>query len=115
MEFLSKKVGDVLVVKPLMERIDASVSMQFKAAVLDMINGESRKMVLDLSEIDFIDSSGLGALIAIWKALSHTQGRLVLCGVSVLVMNLFTLTRMDKVLPIFAGEKEAIQALNIPQ
>jgi anti-sigma B factor antagonist len=110
MEIDEKKVGDVLVVLPREKRIDASVSTGFKGRMVDWINQGNRRIVLDLSQVDFIDSSGLGAIVSSLKTLG-TEGDLVICGIRETVMGLFKITRMNRVFQIFADESEAIKAL----
>ncbi|NLT22087.1 MAG: STAS domain-containing protein [Syntrophorhabdus sp.] len=110
MEIEERKVGDVLVVLPREKRIDASVSTGFKGKMVDWINQGNKRIVLDLSQVDFIDSSGLGAIVSSLKTLGN-DGDLVICGVRETVMGLFRITRMNRVFQIFADESEAIKAL----
>ena len=101
------KVGQVAVVAPRIKRLDASAAPSFKQAVLDVIaSGESR-LVLDLEMVAFIDSSGLGAMVSILKALGG-RGAIAVCNASVGVQSLFRLTRMDKVFSIVPGRDEAV-------
>jgi anti-sigma B factor antagonist len=111
MEIEERKVGNVLVVLPREKRIDASVSTGFKGRMVDWINQGNRRIVLDLSEVDFIDSSGLGAIVSSLKTLG-SDGDLVICGIRETVMGLFKITRMNRVFQIFANESEAIEALS---
>jgi anti-sigma B factor antagonist len=110
MEIEERKVGDVLVVLPREKRIDASFSTGFKGKMVDWINQGNKRIVLDLSQVDFIDSSGLGAIVSSLKTLGN-DGDLVICGVRETVMGLFRITRMNRVFQIFADESEAIKAL----
>lgn len=110
MEIEERKVGDVLVVLPREKRIDASVSTGFKGKMVDWIKQGNKHIVLDLSQVDFIDSSGLGAIVSSLKTLGN-EGDLVICGVRETVMGLFRITRMNRVFQIFADESEAIKAL----
>lgn len=110
MEIEERKAGDVLVVIPRERRIDASVSTSFKGRMVDWINQGNRHIVLDLSEVDFIDSSGLGAIVSSLKTLGN-DGDLVICGIRETVMGLFKITRMNRVFQIFADQREALKAL----
>ena len=111
MEIEERKVGDVLVVLPREKRIDASVSTGFKGKMVDWINQGNKRIVLDLSQVDFIDSSGLGAIVSSLKTLG-SDGDLVICGIRETVMGLFKITRMNRVFQIFTNESEAIEALS---
>ncbi len=110
MQLEDKNVGDILIVKPLEKRIDASSSTDFKGKMVDWINGGNHRIVLNLSEVDFIDSSGLGAMVSSLKSIGN-NGDLVICGIRDTVMSLFRLTRMNRVFQIFASEEEALNAL----
>lgn len=111
MEIESRKIENILVVQPTVKRIDASVSTEFKGRMVDWINAGSRKIILDLSNVDFIDSSGLGAIVSSLKTIGN-DGDLVICGIKETVMGLFRLTRMNRVFQIFPSQPEAIKALS---
>ncbi|HBT4718885.1 STAS domain-containing protein [Klebsiella quasipneumoniae] len=97
----------VKVIVPLVRRLDASVASAFKQQVLEALDGQTKNLVLDLSHVDFIDSSCLGALVSILKSVSG-QGELVLCSVNGTIQNLFKLTRMDRVFSIKETRQDAL-------
>lgn len=111
MQIHHKTIADVLIVRPLEKRIDASAAAEFKQKMGEWIDSGNRRIVLNLSEVDFIDSSGLGAIISGFKKIGN-DGRLVVCVVKESVMSLFRLTRMNRVFDIFASEDEALEALS---
>ena len=111
MRFEENKVGDVLVAKVLESRIVSDVAPRFKSQITDYISSGNRSIVLDLGAVSFIDSSGLGALVASLKALGK-EGDLVLSGTAGTVVSMFKLTRMDKVFRMFGTTEEAIAALS---
>jgi anti-sigma B factor antagonist len=111
MQIQDKKVGNILILKPSEKRIDASVATDFKGKIIDLINAGNKKIVLNLDGVDFIDSSGLGAIVSSLKAIGN-EGDLVICGISETVMTLFRLTRMNRVFQIFSTEDEALKALS---
>lgn len=80
-------------------RLDASFAPQFKTDMMEIVNGGARRIVLDMSAVKLIDSSGLGTLVSILKALNG-QGSIVIRGASPTVLGLFKLTRMDRVFTI---------------
>ncbi|MDD3581540.1 MAG: STAS domain-containing protein [Desulfobacca sp.] len=109
MQIEDKKIGDLLVVTPLEKRLDASSSADFKGKIVDWINAGYHRIILDLSKVDFVDSSGLGAIVSCLKTLGGS-GDLMICSVKETVMSLFQLTRMNRVFQIFPSQAEAIQA-----
>jgi anti-sigma B factor antagonist len=110
MKLEDSKCGDALVIKLLGDRLDAAAAPAFKETVSNRIDAGEETILLDLSAVDFIDSSGLGALVSVLKRMSPT-GKLVVCGLRDAAFNMFRLTRMDKVFPIFPSQDEALNAL----
>lgn len=94
------------------KRIDAAIATAFKDRVRSMISNGAPQVTLDLRGVDFMDSSGLGAIIAIFKAMPSGR-QLILTGLTPNVERVFKLTRMDTVLTILptiadtAGQPEA--------
>ena len=87
--------GDLLEITVQADRIDAASAIylkdQFKAATAD----HGGRVVMDMGQVAFMDSSGLGAMVAALKLLGGRK--LELAGLSPTVNKVFTLTRMDKV------------------
>lgn len=112
MEMETKEIGGVLVVKPLEKRIDSANAPNFKSAMVDFIFQDHTKIALDLSAVDFMDSSGLSALLSTFKTISR-KGRLVLFGIGTNVGKLFSITRLDKgIFEIFPDEQKALHSLS---
>jgi anti-sigma B factor antagonist len=107
----TKQVDEVLVVKPAEKRLDAKVAVSFKESMVNFINSGSNLIVLDLSDVEFVDSSGLGAIVSSLKVLGR-KGDIVISGVGSSVLQMFSLTRMDKVFKMFPSQDEAVQALS---
>ncbi len=88
-------------------RIDAAVAIQFKdhmRAILDRAQG---RVVLDLAQVEFVDSSGLGAIVAAMKQMRDGT-RLELAALQPNVEKVFRLTRMDTVFPIHVAADAAV-------
>jgi anti-sigma B factor antagonist len=100
----------IAVVAPAGKRLDASAAPAFRQAVLQLVEAGDTRLVLDLAGLEFVDSSGLGAMVSVLKALG-SRGALVVCGVHGAVQSLFQLTRMDKVFVIVAGRDDAVARL----
>lgn len=91
-------------------RIDASVAIQFKDAMRALTNGGPKRVILDLDRVEFLDSSGLGAVVASMKQLGEGQA-LELAGLSSAVEKVFRLTRLDSVFQIHPDAATAIEGL----
>ena len=101
MNLESKDEGDFQIVVVHEPRIDAAGAIRFKDRMREVTGGGAPHVVLDLSAVEFVDSSGLGAIVAAMKQLGATR-RLDLAGLTPTVERVFRLTRMDTVFTIHA-------------
>ncbi len=92
------------------ERIDAAVALEFKDAMRVETDGATDTVVLDLSMVQFIDSSGLGAIVAAMKNLGSGR-KMALAGLTPTVERVFQLTRMDTVFNVFTTVDGALTEL----
>jgi anti-sigma B factor antagonist len=92
------------------DRIDAAMAIQFKEDMRTETEPGPDHVILDLSGVDFIDSSGLGAIVAAMKQMDDHR-RLDLAGLTPTVDKVFRLTRMDTVFRLFASLDEAMSSL----
>jgi anti-sigma B factor antagonist len=99
MELLAEQRGEILVVRAMQDRIDAAGAIQFKDKMRELTQSPAPRVVLDMSRVAFLDSSGLGAVVAVLKALGPDR-KLELSGLSATVQKVFRLTRMDSVFTI---------------
>lgn len=105
-----RPIDQLTVVEPLRNRIDAALAVRLREELLALIEQGHKKLVLDLSRVEFIDSSGLGLLVSVMKALGGHQ-HLVLCNMKDSVYSVFRLTRMDKIFIILPTERDALERL----
>jgi anti-sigma B factor antagonist len=111
MKFDERQEQETMVIKPLERRLDSFVAEELKVHMKNIVHNGHLQIVLDLSDVEFVDSSGLGAIIATMMAL-RPQGRLMVCNVRAGVLALFRLTRMDRVIPVMDDADEALRAMS---
>lgn len=99
MDLQLERRGGTLVVHVAEARIDAAVAIRFKDAMREIVAQPSERVLLDLSQVVFLDSSGLGAVVAVMKMLAPDRP-LELAGLAPTVEKVFRLTRMDRVFTI---------------
>ena len=99
MQLQSEQVNNVLLIHAAQDRIDAACAIQFKDGMRDLTQSAQGRVVLDMSQVAFIDSSGLGAIVAAMKALGPSR-KLELAGLTHTVQKVFHLTRMDTIFQI---------------
>jgi anti-sigma B factor antagonist len=92
------------------ERLDAHNSSDLKAYILHQLENGAKRLILDLSGVRFIDSSGLGALLSGYKNAGLRQAGFVLTGLQPRVQSMFELTRLQRVFEIYATIDDALAA-----
>ncbi len=100
LEFASRRIGPDAVVAVRGE-IDNATAPQLRGALLAALDSDTRRIVVDLSEIDFVDSSGLGALVGARKQADQSGATLVIVCPKPHVRRLFEISRLDAVLPLY--------------
>lgn len=97
----------VITVQVIDDRIDAATAIQFKEKMRDATKNGPPRVVLDLARVQFLDSSGLGAIVAVKKLLGPDR-MLELSGLTPTVEKVFRLTRMDSVFTIHPSLEVAV-------
>lgn len=105
--------GDLAVVRVGLPRLDASAAPGFRAEMLGLVEAGQRRIILDLSQTEFLDSIGLGTVVSVLKALGP-GGDLAVAGAQPRVRKLFALTRLDRVFRLFDTAEDAALALGAP-
>lgn len=109
MEIAVQKMEEVAVVLLAIDQLDASNAGQVKQDIGPILQS-STQVVLDLSQLRFVDSSGLGMMLSCLRQLSAKRGDLKLCGMSQQVRALFELVRMHRIFDIYGTREEAVRA-----
>lgn len=106
---------NIAVVTPKVEFIDASNSQEFKQEMTTVLDTHGR-VVLDISNLRFVDSSGLGAILICRRKLAAGGGDLkLLCDKCKPVRMFFELVRMNRVIDIFTSRQEAFDSFAKPR
>jgi anti-sigma B factor antagonist len=108
MQVDEKQVDGNLVIGILEPRLGADKAESFKQTIGRFLAAGNQRLILDLSRVDFIDSSGLGAILAVRKQLANGR-ELVICGATDAVASMFKLTRMDRVFPVYRSLEDALR------
>lgn len=103
-------IDGVSVLRLLETRIDAARAADFRKLFSSLHEDQHDRIAIDFGKVNFLDSSGLGALVSGLKLIGN-KGEIVLFGVTGLVENLFKLTRMNRVCIIADNEADAIAKL----
>jgi anti-sigma B factor antagonist len=98
------------IVKPEGDRLDIEVASDFRAMLLSLIEQGHRRLVVDLSQVSFIDSSGLGALVSALKTLKRSDngGDVRLANVQAPVVSLLEIIRLNRVFTSYQTVEQAV-------
>lgn len=99
MDIVCEHIGETLVARVREARIDAAIAIRFKDRMREVLSDPAPRVVLDLARVDFLDSSGLGAVVAVMK-MTGPDRKLELAALTPTVEKVFRLTRMDRVFTI---------------
>lgn len=109
MNLTVEEKNDLTIIYVKEERMDAHNSGDLKARMQALFEEGKKNVLVDLHDVRFIDSSGLGALVSGFKNASTHQGNLKLSSLQPQVKSMFELTRLHRVFEIFPSTAEALE------
>lgn len=104
------KNDGICIVRPGSERLTAANATSFKTDVFELIDKGESRFVIDLGNVTFVDSSGLGAMVGLLKKIGN-RGEIVVCGLADSVAQMFAITRMNRVFVAYENSDAAVSAL----
>jgi anti-sigma B factor antagonist len=94
-------------------QVDLYTAPEFKQRTLDVIRDGKKRVIVDLSGVGFMDSTGLGVLVGALKRLRKTQGELMLVVTDYDVERLLQITGLDGVFSIYRSRDDALEQLTL--
>jgi anti-sigma B factor antagonist len=91
--------------------LDAATATALKAEVIAIEQAKQLKVVVDLSKLTLIDSSGVGVLISLFKRLRALEGQVLFAGLTGQPKEIFRLLRLDRSLDLFPSVSEAAERI----
>ena len=101
----SRSDGDWMVVY-LQGEVDLASAPQVRRGIYELIDQGHHRIAVDLTAVDFMDSTGLGVLIGALKRLREADGALVLAGIRPAVSRVFEITGLDRIFTIHGSLTE---------
>ena len=106
----TKHEAGLTVISPGVDRLTAVNAKTFKDEVSQLIEGGAAQLVVDLNDVTFVDSSGLGALVGVLKKIGY-RGDIAVCGLTADVAQMFKICRMDQVFKTYATVNGAVEKM----
>jgi len=113
---MAAQVGDVGVVNFLTSQVLDELNVQQLGQELnDLVEKRyMTKMVINFSKVRYLSSAVLGKLISLNKKINAQKGRLALCCINPDILQVFKITRLDKLIPIYDNEDDAVRGVSKP-
>lgn len=106
MSIQTEKKENYVVIRPTVEKLDSTVSPDLKAEIVFQNGKGEKNIVVDLTDVKYIDSSGLSAILVANRLCKSCQGVLVITSVQDSVIKLITISQLDTILNIIQNPKE---------
>jgi len=101
------KTSDNFCTFQLKGRLDLTTASQLKEKVQQCLTEGHKNVLLNMSQVDFINSSGLGTLVSTLKIVRTNNGRILLSSLAPYVQEIFEITQLSHIFEIFESESEA--------
>lgn len=88
-------------------------SSQIETLILKALDEGAQKLIIDMSDVTYIDSTGIGIIAYSFGKITHKGARGAVAGAQGLVMDVFKLTRIDSVVKFYPDVDSAVQALTV--
>ena len=106
----SRQVGDVTVIDVSGRITLGEGASAFREIIREMAAKGNKKLLVNLSEVSYIDSSGIGELVSGFTTVTNGGGQLKLIGLSKRVKDLLQITKLYTVFEVFDDEAEAVRS-----
>ncbi len=112
MGFVKKEQKGIMIIKVEDERLDSIIAPQLKSELLFLVNDGIKNILIDLSNVTYADSSGLGAFLFGIRQLKNIGGQLKLFSANDRIMSLVRIARLDGILLNYHDKEEAISSFD---
>lgn len=107
--FELKTENDIAIFKLNESRFNSTIAGMVKAEFTITLSDEVNRLVVDMSEVEYCDSSGLSALLLAFRILQAEEGEIKIASPQKSVRTLIEISQLDKILPIYNSVEEAIK------
>ena len=110
MQLQVEERGDIRIVRVQMAKLTYPTLSPFFAEVRQLVEGGTRKLVIDLQAVTYVDSAAIGCLMDIYRLMQERSGAVKLSGVQPRVETMISMTGAHKLIDIHREEEEALEA-----
>ncbi len=110
MKISKKSVQNISVVNPIGKLIHKDANKLLLNAIDEFLVDGNKNIIINLSGVDSVDSTGIGELLTIHSLVKEKMGTLKLCSLNPTVMKVLSITNQNEVFEIFESEQAAINS-----
>jgi anti-sigma B factor antagonist len=110
MKIVERQVGDVIILDLQGKILIGEGDDALRDAVMRLVDGGKTKIVLNLGEVPYVDSAGLGEIVRCYTTVSRKSGRLKLLHLTKKIKDLLSITKLLTVFETYDSEEEAIRS-----
>lgn len=92
-------------------RLDQNLSPELEKQLLDLLSGGHHRLIVDLTEVTYINSGGLRSLVSSWRRAQKQNGNVLLCGLNDRLQEIFSMIGFDRVFQIYSTVEQAKAAM----
>ncbi len=89
-------------------RLDGSTNQEFEELMLGLLDEDLQKIVVDFSDLEYINSSGLRVLVMTFQRITKKGGSLAVCGLRDYILEVFTISGYDMLLQVHPTVEDAL-------
>lgn len=109
---VSTEINNAITVARLDGRLDAAAVRNHRDELKKATEALDKWMILNMENVDFIDSSGLGLIVSLVRNARENNADVAISNLSVQAQTLFELTRMTRIFSIYSDENAALESLS---
>lgn len=109
----TETIQDIIVVRfNNVNRFNALIAEPVKEQLKEYFNKPKTKLILNLENIDFVDSTGFGVFLSIMKTANNNYGFFKICNINAEVMELFKLLQLHNVFEIYGSLEDCVESFH---
>jgi len=112
MEINKRVIGDIQILDCSGKIVLGEGTMTVRNTVRDILAENGKKIILNLGEVSYVDSSGIGELVSTYTTVTSSGGQLKLLNLTKKIQELLAITKLLTVFQVFEDEKAAIASFN---
>jgi len=103
--------GEYILVEIRMPKMYQAAVQVFRERMFSLLEDGHTRIILDLSDVEVMNSSGLGVILHMWDTLSNTGGNMTVTGLGPVMQELFERMRLDQLISVSKSLEEAVKQM----